>query len=439
MSLAECTATSMRPSSNASSSSFTKTPRAPISPNGRVRSRSPAVVIGTSASSTPGPRSRAAERSACVRASLLPREPTRISTAPGALRDRLAALGLAPAAGQRLGHDRLEIVDVVEVAAVELVDPRVEIARNREIDEEERPPLPSGQCALDVLPRQDPAGRAGRGEEDVRARESRVQLLESKGGGAEAAGELLCTFGRTVRNEGDRRPSRDQVPNGQLSHLAGADNTDRATAQVAEDLFGECGGGGRDGSRTLPDRGLRPRLAPCMERLAEEPVEQRPGCSHVVRHAYLAEDLALARHHRIEAGRNAEEMQSRRLVAKTVERGPEVFLQRQQRGLGLLFRLLGGLVREVELRPVARREADRLGLRSRELLCELAGAARLERRTFSELDGRPVVRDADKDDAHVAKWVTGRASRTTATSTNPASTRYAARRPRHPARWRRAR
>ena len=89
MSLAECTATSMRLSSSASSSSLTKTPRAPISPNGRVRSRSPAVVIGTSAISMPSRRSLSAPRSACVRASLLPREPTRISTAPGALCPRL--------------------------------------------------------------------------------------------------------------------------------------------------------------------------------------------------------------------------------------------------------------------------------------------------------------------------------------------------------------
>src|SRR5205809_3347648 len=75
MSLAECTATSILPSSSASSSSFTKTPRSPISPNGFVRSRSPAVVIGTSAISTPGRRSRSAARSAWVSASLLPRLP----------------------------------------------------------------------------------------------------------------------------------------------------------------------------------------------------------------------------------------------------------------------------------------------------------------------------------------------------------------------------
>src|ERR687888_1213530 len=80
MSFAECTATSTRRSSNASSSSFTNTPRVPIWPNGFVRSRSPAVVIGTSAISIPGPRSRSAASPACVSASLLPRLPIRSST-----------------------------------------------------------------------------------------------------------------------------------------------------------------------------------------------------------------------------------------------------------------------------------------------------------------------------------------------------------------------
>src|SRR6478609_9669791 len=78
MSLAEWTATSIRPASKASSISLTKTPREPISPNGFVRSLSPAVVIGTSAISMPSPRSRSAASSACVSASRLPRLPMRI-------------------------------------------------------------------------------------------------------------------------------------------------------------------------------------------------------------------------------------------------------------------------------------------------------------------------------------------------------------------------
>src|SRR6185369_3709600 len=79
MSFAEWTATSMRPARRASSISFTKTPRSPISPNGFERSRSPAVVMGTSATSRSGlaKRSASAAISACVSASLLPRLPSR--------------------------------------------------------------------------------------------------------------------------------------------------------------------------------------------------------------------------------------------------------------------------------------------------------------------------------------------------------------------------
>src|SRR6476646_2041866 len=198
MSFAACTAPSMRPPRSASSSSFTKTPRVPISPNGFVRSRSPAVVIGTRAISIPGARSRSAACSACVSASLLPRGPTRSSIVaepeklaqrvrvdgavgprgsllhlhgrpmeqlvddarchslygaslrlrqsveprahprarrhdvprrlPGteplclAEHDLLGAARLAAATGETLGNDALEVVDVVEVAPVELVD-----------------------------------------------------------------------------------------------------------------------------------------------------------------------------------------------------------------------------------------------------------------------------------------------------------------------------
>src|SRR3954468_18172114 len=78
MSFAEWTATSIRPSSNASSISFTKTPREPISPNGFVRSLSPAVVIGTSAISIPSPRKRSAASSAWVSARRLPLLPIRM-------------------------------------------------------------------------------------------------------------------------------------------------------------------------------------------------------------------------------------------------------------------------------------------------------------------------------------------------------------------------
>src|SRR5262245_3082608 len=102
MSFAEWTATSIRPSSSASSSSLTKTPRSPIWPNGFVRSRSPAVVIGTSAISIPGARIASAASSACVSASLLPRLPTRSSILVVAEAEQVAGdLDVAGALGGR--------------------------------------------------------------------------------------------------------------------------------------------------------------------------------------------------------------------------------------------------------------------------------------------------------------------------------------------------
>src|SRR5438067_45010 len=121
----------MRPSSSASSSSLTKTPRSPIWPKGLRRSRSPAVVIGTSAISRPGARSSAAP------------------------------------AGEPGGDDRLEVVDVVQVTALELVDRGIEVARDSEVDQEQRPPLAPAQRALDVAAFERPAERAGRGDDDV--------------------------------------------------------------------------------------------------------------------------------------------------------------------------------------------------------------------------------------------------------------------------------
>ena len=237
MSFAECTATSIRSASSASSISFTNTPRSPICPNGLVRSRSPAVVIGTNAISWPGaaddaPRElglgqrepRAARADADEHRGLNPAfvEPEQVPDRLGIglavavggrllhphgrlvqelvedlrvtassrsrsssgserelrelggadllgvgaqRRDRrhdlergpplaeplgllddepLGDLGLGAAAGERLGDDSLEVVDVVEEAAVELVHGRVDVTRDGDVDEEERAAPPRG-------------------------------------------------------------------------------------------------------------------------------------------------------------------------------------------------------------------------------------------------------------------------------------------------------
>ena len=61
-----------------------------------------------------------------------------------------------------------------------------------------------------------------------------------------------------------------------------------------------------------------------MQRLPEELVEERPGRARLEGRPHLAEDLALAGDERVEPGGDAEEMERRRLVAETVERGGQV-------------------------------------------------------------------------------------------------------------------
>src|SRR5438094_912897 len=112
----------------------------------------------------------------------------------------------------------------------------------------------------------------------------------------------LDAFGFTVRDEGDVGAARAQVARRLLAHLARADEEDRAAGEVAEDLLGKRGGGGRDGGRALADRRLRTHLAARVQRLAKDALEEEAGRAGLERRAHLAEDLAFARHERVEPG-----------------------------------------------------------------------------------------------------------------------------------------
>jgi hypothetical protein len=149
--------------------------------------------------------------------------------------------------------------------------------------------------------------------------------------------------------------------------------------------------------------------------MPEDAIEEKARRSVLVRGADLAEDLALTRNERIEAGGDAEEMERRSTVAQPVERVLDVRQRRDPASLGLV----GVLRREVDLGPVARREHDGFA----ELACERVGGVLLQRDALPLFDRRVVVRGADEDEMHQAKWAAGRARRTTMTRTKPASAR----------------
>src|SRR6266536_2005254 len=161
---------------------------------------------------------------------------------------------------------------------------------------------------------EDVASAARRGDDDVRLLELPADLLERDRLRSQPLRELLRPVERPVRDERDPCLPRQQVPGGLLADLAGPDEEDRAAREVAEHLLGERRGRSRDRRWALPDRRLRAHLPPRVERLAEQPVEQRRGRPRLERGPHLAEDLALARHERVEAGGDPEEVQCRGVI-----------------------------------------------------------------------------------------------------------------------------
>ena len=174
------------------------------------------------------------------------------------------------------------------------MDLGVEVARNGEIDQEQRAAFARRKRTLNHLARQRPARRARRGEHDVGARELVTDTVERQRRPAETRGQLLRAVRGPIRHERDLCTARDEVSNRELPDLAGADHNDLAPPQIAEDLLGQRGSCGRDRRGALPDRGLRARLLAGVQRLTEEPIEDRAGRPGRVRGPHLAEDLTLA-------------------------------------------------------------------------------------------------------------------------------------------------
>ena len=191
--------------------------------------------------------------------------------------------------------------------------------------------------------------------------------------------------------------------------------------EIAEDLRRERRRGRRHGGRALADRRLGPDTLAELQRLAEHPVEQRAGGGGVEGGSHLAEDLALARDQGVEPGRDAEEMERRRVVVHPVgdraQRLAGELLERRERPRAVA-------VGEVDLGAVARREADGVAERPR----ERRRALERQRDALPQLDGRDVVGDADEREASEVAPRERRCARGSRARSRQ-SARWAARRP----------
>ena len=118
-------------------------------------------------------------------------------------------------------------------------------------------------------------------------------------------------------------------------------------------------------------------------------VEQRPGLDGLVGGPHLAEDLALARHERVEPGGDPEEMQRGGVLVQAVDDSVQWLagdLLERREHLALADPV------DVELGAVAGRKADGVAERPR----ERRRGAEVERHPLAQLDRRDVVREADE-------------------------------------------
>jgi hypothetical protein len=215
-----------------------------------------------------------------------------------------------------------------------------------------------------------------------------------------------------------QRPARDgdlldllrpQVDAGQLRHLAGAEDDDAQSGEIAEDLPRQLDRRVADRHGAFAEAGLAVNALAHGERGVKEPVRDRAGKVQVargrVRRFHLSENLRLADHQRIEPRGHAEQVPCRVDAAMRIEmpgqhgRVDAVVVAEEARD-GVRGGV--GFGNGVDLGAVARREHDGLladAVRGERLEGGLQATPR-EVDRLTQLDGGRAVADANCEKAH---------------------------------------
>jgi len=339
--------------------------------------------------------------------------------------------GLSAAVGEVSGGDLLQVIDVVDEAAFDLVHEGIDVAGDGDVDEEHGAVSAAFHEALAVGAVEDGLRGAGGGEDDVGAGGLGVELVEGNdlGGAGEAAavdgnrpvgelhgdlagdlaGELRCALVGAVGDEDGGCALLDEVARGQIGHLARADDEDGLALQAAEDLAREVDGDGCDGDGRAADLGLGADALCDPEGALEERIERGGDGPDLARDGVglldLAEDLGFADDHGIERAGDAEEMADGLALAELVEvrlegggRNGEVLLQEAEEVWRIT--VAGVVLNGDELDAVAGGEDEGFadsGLMG-EGACGVGEAGGGNGEALADLDGRGGVVDAEQDE-----------------------------------------
>lgn len=246
--------------------------------------------------------------------------------------DDLGGGGFAAAIGKvGLGY-LLEVVDVVDEAAFNLVHAGVDVAGDGDVDEEHGAVAAAFKELLAVGAGEDLLGGPGAGDDDVGTVGLSVELIVGDDRGnagrrAELVGDQLGAGFRAVRDQDGGGALGDEVAGGELRHLAGADEQNGLALEVAKDLAREIDGDGGDGDGARADLGLVAHTFCDCEGALQEAFEGAGDgadfAGYVVRLFDLTENLRLADDHGIKRRGDAEEVADGFALAVFVEVGLE--------------------------------------------------------------------------------------------------------------------
>ena len=120
----------------------------------------------------------------------------------------------------------------------------VEVARDGQVDEEERAATAGAERPVDTLLLQHESTGARRGDDHVGLRQLVLGLVEGDGPRAEASRKLLRAGDAAIRDRRDGGAARHEVARRLLADLSRADDEDLPAGKIAEHLLSERGRGG---------------------------------------------------------------------------------------------------------------------------------------------------------------------------------------------------
>ncbi len=147
----------------------------------------------------------------------------------------------------------LQVIDVVDKDAIEVVHLRIDVARHSDVDEEHGPIAPLVQESLPVLAAENRMRRACGADDDVGAARCIIELIECDDLGHHRAGKLLGhaarALGGAIADKDGARTLLHEMPRGDFAHFSRAHQKNSAPLERAKDFARHIDGHGCDGNR----------------------------------------------------------------------------------------------------------------------------------------------------------------------------------------------